>query len=89
MIIFFFKFKIKFGNLNGVVGLVWFDVQPTGENGATRAPISIDLQRDAALSSKAIILQIDNKSQQVSASMEIIPYCCHEYCWWIHLVLIT
>ncbi|KAH7533818.1 hypothetical protein FEM48_Zijuj04G0172100 [Ziziphus jujuba var. spinosa] len=25
---------------------------PTGENGATRAPISIDLQRDGSLSSK-------------------------------------
>lgn len=45
-----------------------FSFQPTGENGATRAPISIDLQRDASLSSKSIILQIDNKSQQVSAS---------------------
>lgn len=43
-------------------------VQPTGENGATRAPISLDLQRDGSLSSKSIILQIDNKSQQVSAS---------------------
>lgn len=42
--------------------------QPTGENGATRAPIIIDLSREASLSSKAIILQIDNKSQQVSAS---------------------
>ena len=42
--------------------------QPTGENGATRAPIIIDLSREASLSSKAIILQIDSKSQQVSAS---------------------
>ncbi|KAG4990093.1 hypothetical protein JHK87_023550 [Glycine soja] len=41
---------------------------PTGENGATRAPICIDLLRDTSLSSKSIILQIDNKSQQVSAS---------------------
>ena len=46
----------------------FFFGQPTGENGATRAPISIDLQRDSSLSSKSIILQIDNKSQQVSAS---------------------
>ena len=45
-----------------------FFIQPTGENGATRAPISIDLQRDGSLSSKSIVLQIDNKSQQVSAS---------------------
>ncbi|XP_043719930.1 dynamin-2A-like isoform X2 [Telopea speciosissima] len=51
--------------LNSLIG---HPVLPTGENGATRAPISIDLQRDNSLSTKAIILQIDNKSQQVSAS---------------------
>lgn len=43
-------------------------VQPTGENGATRAPIVVDLARDPGLSSKSIALQIDSKSQQVSAS---------------------
>lgn len=43
-------------------------VQPTGENGATRAPISIDLQRDSSLSSKSIVLLVEDKSQQVSAS---------------------
>ncbi|KAL3574118.1 hypothetical protein D5086_024731 [Populus alba] len=46
---------------------------PNGENGATRAPISIGLQRDVSLSSKLIILQSDNKSQQVSASYFMIP----------------
>ncbi|KAK2433161.1 Dynamin-2A [Trifolium repens] len=51
--------------LNSLIG---HPVLPTGENGATRAPICIDLQRDTSLSSKSIILQIDNKSQQVSAS---------------------
>ncbi|KAJ6348719.1 hypothetical protein OIU77_006321 [Salix suchowensis] len=51
--------------LNSVIG---HPVLPTGENGATRAPISIDLQKDGSLSSKSILLQIDNKSQQVSAS---------------------
>ncbi|XP_021891586.1 dynamin-2B-like [Carica papaya] len=51
--------------LNSLIG---HPVLPTGENGATRAPISLELNRDASLSSKAIILQIDNKSQQVSAS---------------------
>ncbi|KAH9725945.1 Dynamin-2A [Citrus sinensis] len=51
--------------LNSLIG---HPVLPTGENGATRAPISIDLHKDGALSSKSIILQIDNKSQQVSAS---------------------
>ncbi|KAF2919728.1 hypothetical protein DAI22_08g157400 [Oryza sativa Japonica Group] len=51
--------------LNGLIG---HPVLPTGENGATRAPICVDLQRDASLSSKSIMLQIDSKSQQVSAS---------------------
>ncbi|OAY58763.1 dynamin-2A [Manihot esculenta] len=51
--------------LNSLIG---HPVLPTGENGATRAPISIDLQNDGSLNSKSIILQIDNKSQQVSAS---------------------
>ncbi|GAB4846816.1 Dynamin-2A [Ancistrocladus abbreviatus] len=51
--------------LNSLIG---HPVLPTGENGATRAPISIELNRDSSLSSKSIILQIDNKSQQVSAS---------------------
>ncbi|KAL4655037.1 hypothetical protein ACB092_01G422200 [Castanea dentata] len=51
--------------LNSLIG---HPVLPTGENGATRAPISIDLNRDSSLSSKSIVLQIDNKSQQVSAS---------------------
>ncbi|KAM0905952.1 hypothetical protein ACQ4PT_016964 [Festuca glaucescens] len=51
--------------LNGLIG---HPVLPTGENGATRAPICVDLQRDASLSSKTIVLHIDSKSQQVSAS---------------------
>ncbi|CAN1294895.1 DRP2B [Linum perenne] len=51
--------------LNSLIG---HPVLPTGENGATRSPISIDLQKDGSLSSRSIILQIDNKSQQVSAS---------------------
>ncbi|KAH7674569.1 dynamin GTPase protein [Dioscorea alata] len=51
--------------LNSLIG---HPVLPTGENGATRAPISIDLQRDNSLDNKSIVLQIDNKSQQVSAS---------------------
>ncbi|KAF2293978.1 hypothetical protein GH714_006037 [Hevea brasiliensis] len=51
--------------LNSLIG---HPVLPTGENGATRAPISIDLSRDSSLSNKSIVLQIDNKSQQVSAS---------------------
>ncbi|GKV39964.1 hypothetical protein SLEP1_g47653 [Rubroshorea leprosula] len=51
--------------LNSLIG---HPVLPTGENGATRAPISIELAMDSSLSSKSIILQIDNKSQTVSAS---------------------
>uniref|UniRef100_A0ACD6A1C2 Uncharacterized protein n=2 Tax=Avena sativa TaxID=4498 RepID=A0ACD6A1C2_AVESA len=51
--------------LNGLIG---HPVLPTGENGATRAPVCVDLQRDASLSSKTIVLHMDSKSQQVSAS---------------------
>ncbi|KAK4777608.1 hypothetical protein SAY87_017795 [Trapa incisa] len=51
--------------LNSLIG---HPILPTGENGATRAPITVDLSRDNSLSGKSIILQIDNKSQQVSAS---------------------
>ncbi|XP_059653662.1 dynamin-2A-like [Cornus florida] len=51
--------------LNSLIG---HPALPTGEGGATRAPICIDLARDSSLSSKSIILQIDSKSQSVSAS---------------------
>ncbi|KAA8536616.1 hypothetical protein F0562_029094 [Nyssa sinensis] len=51
--------------LNSLIG---HPALPTGEGGATRAPICIDLARDSSLSSKTIILQIDSKSQPVSAS---------------------
>ncbi|KAK9161973.1 hypothetical protein Syun_002875 [Stephania yunnanensis] len=51
--------------LNSLIG---HPVLPTGENGATRAPTCIDLQRDKSLSSKSIVLQIDSKSHEVSAS---------------------
>ncbi|KAF3791358.1 Dynamin-2B [Nymphaea thermarum] len=55
----------KSATLNSLIG---HPVLPTGENGATRAPICIDLQRDSSLSSKVLVLQIDSRSQQVSAS---------------------
>ncbi|XP_047315725.1 dynamin-2A-like [Impatiens glandulifera] len=51
--------------LNSLIG---HPALPTGEGGATRAPICIDLARDGNLSSKSIMLQIDSKNQQVSAS---------------------
>ncbi|TVU05823.1 hypothetical protein EJB05_49007 [Eragrostis curvula] len=51
--------------LNGLIG---HPVLPTGENGATRAPIWVELQRDASISSNSIVLHIDSKIQQVSAS---------------------
>ncbi|CAM8992016.1 hypothetical protein QQ045_026341 [Rhodiola kirilowii] len=50
--------------LNSIIG---HPVLPTGENGATRAPISIDLHRDSSRSGK-IYLQIDSKTQEVSSS---------------------
>lgn len=51
--------------LNSLIG---HPALPTGEGGATRAPICVDLARDGSLSSKSIMLQIDSKSQPVSAS---------------------
>ncbi|CAK8564529.1 unnamed protein product [Lathyrus sativus] len=55
----------KSAALNSLIG---HPILPTGENGATRAPISLELNRDTSLTATNIILQIDNKSQQVSAS---------------------
>ncbi|XP_047962340.1 dynamin-2A-like isoform X1 [Salvia hispanica] len=51
--------------LNSLIG---HPALPTGEGGATRAPICVDLTRDSSLSTKSIMLQIDSKSQAVSAS---------------------
>ncbi|GER27576.1 dynamin family protein [Striga asiatica] len=68
---FFIQFEIaaegagKSAVLNSLIG---HPALPTGEGGATRAPICIDLARDSSLSTKSIILQIDSKSQPVSAS---------------------
>lgn len=61
------KFIFIHAKNNIFIGYPWI-LQPTGEGGATRAPLCIDLTRDGSLSSKSIILQIDSKSQQVSAS---------------------
>ncbi|XP_047337515.1 dynamin-2A-like [Impatiens glandulifera] len=51
--------------LNSLIG---HPTLPTGEGGATRAPICIDLSTDGNLSSKSIIMQIDSKNKQVNAS---------------------
>ncbi|KAK9213859.1 hypothetical protein WN944_005844 [Citrus x changshan-huyou] len=51
--------------LNSLIG---HPILPTGGNGATRAPIRIDLNKDGSLSSQSIVLLIDNKSQDVSPS---------------------
>ncbi|KAH7422290.1 hypothetical protein KP509_12G002200 [Ceratopteris richardii] len=51
--------------LNSLIG---HPVLPTGENGATRVPIVIDMDRDEELNSKQLVLQVENKLQQVSAS---------------------
>jgi hypothetical protein len=59
----------------------FFFPQPTGENGATRAPISIELSRDSSVSSKSIILQIDSKNQQVSASKSWDCFLLPNWCW--------
>ena len=57
-------------------------MQPTGENGATRAPIVIDMERDDSLTSKGLLVQIENKTQQVSASK-------HHSCKCIMGILVT
>lgn len=51
--------------LNSLIG---HPVLPTGENGATRAPIVIDMERDDSVTSRGLVVQIENKTQQVSAS---------------------
>ncbi|KAG9144508.1 hypothetical protein Leryth_010727 [Lithospermum erythrorhizon] len=51
--------------LNGLIG---HHVLPTGEGGATRAPICIELTRDSSLSSKSVVLQIDSKPKEVSST---------------------
>ena len=58
-------------------------MQPTGKNGTTRAPIVVDLQRELGLSIKSIVLKIDSKSQQVSASkldlVAVLPASIDEF----------
>ncbi|KAH7515364.1 hypothetical protein FEM48_Zijuj10G0018700 [Ziziphus jujuba var. spinosa] len=44
--------KLGVGKLVVLNSLIGHPILPTGENGATRAPISIDLQSDGSLSSK-------------------------------------
>jgi hypothetical protein len=46
--------------------LTW--LQPTGENGATRVPILIDLQRDEKGGKRGLAIQVDGRVQSVSAS---------------------
>eukprot|EP00249_Psilotum_nudum_P013635 c24435_g1_i1 orf=440-2686(+) len=55
----------KSAALNSILG---YPVLPTGENGATRAPIIIDMQRDESISNRGLVVQVENKTQQVSAS---------------------
>ncbi|XP_078443103.1 dynamin-2A-like [Wolffia australiana] len=64
---------VAFGNVGAgksavLNSLIGHPVLPTGENGATRAPIIVDLDRDSSLNTKSLMLQIDSKTQQVSAS---------------------
>ncbi|CAI9282366.1 unnamed protein product [Lactuca saligna] len=60
-----FSFSGKSAVFNSLIGHL---ALPTGEGGATRAPICIELKRDGNLSNKSIVLQIERKSQPVSAS---------------------
>jgi dynamin GTPase len=51
--------------LNSLIG---HPVLPTGENGATRVPILIELQRDGKGNKRGLAIQVDGRTQSVSAS---------------------
>lgn len=50
--------------LNSLIG---HPVLPTGENGATRAPIILDMERDKSGSSRGLAVVLDGRTQNVSA----------------------
>ena len=58
--------------LPSIVIYTFANFQPTGENGVTRAPIVIDVERDDSLAGKGLAVQFENKVQQVSASKQLI-----------------
>jgi len=51
--------------LNSLIG---HPVLPTGENGATRAPIILDMERDKSGSNRGLAVVLDGRTQNVSAS---------------------
>ncbi|EFJ05623.1 hypothetical protein SELMODRAFT_449094 [Selaginella moellendorffii] len=51
--------------LNSLIG---YAVLPTGENGATRAPVTIDLEADDSGNKRGLTVQMEGKSMQVSAT---------------------
>ncbi|CAH9120378.1 unnamed protein product [Cuscuta epithymum] len=51
--------------LNSLIG---HPALPTGEGGATRAPICIDLKRDRSMNSKSIAMMIDSRPKPVTTS---------------------
>jgi len=51
--------------LNSLIG---HPVLPTGENGATRAPIIIDMERDKSGGSRGLAVVLEGRTQNVSAS---------------------
>lgn len=60
-----FQSSGKSAVLNSLVG---HPVLPTGENGATRAPIILDMERDKSGSSGGLAVILDGRTQNVSAS---------------------
>ncbi|CAK9223934.1 unnamed protein product [Sphagnum troendelagicum] len=51
--------------LNSLMG---YPVLPTGENGATRAPIIVDMERDKSGSSRGLSIVLEGRTASVSAS---------------------
>jgi hypothetical protein len=56
-------------NCSSLVSISWScALQPTGENGATRAPIILDMERDKSSSSRGLAVVLEGRTQNVSAS---------------------
>lgn len=57
-------------NYSSITSISWSCelLQPTGENGATRAPIILDMERDKSGSSRGLAVVLDGRTQNVSAS---------------------
>ncbi len=54
----------------------WQLLQPTGENGATRAPIIVDMERDKSGNSRGLSIVLEGRTASVSASKDLTIQIC-------------